>query len=317
VSPSADIPYGTLRGNWEPIVSTEDFERGLEILNRRYRVRYPNRKHFYLLKRIAYLEIDGKVRRLSGSTPNINRPSGGNPYYCLTGSNVNIPCETVEEQLPQWLKHIFMSAESNTEGLREAYRQEARTSDQRPLEEAAQVRKELAKVTAEQERMLRLYAIEEIPDASWSRVWSEIQSRRAALEHRLSLFSQPQAESIENLDVGLDVLHHVGELYATLAPDEQQKVLQLLIQKVVVDRDGTILRVELHPPFAYLVNKYWAIRGLTTADGMQNATLNEGGVSEKPCSEHVRLDAPNGLRPHRTLHSGDSCVFHVTRHFQR
>ena len=45
------IPPKTLRGIWEPIVSTEEFERGLAILARRVEYRVVKRKHDYLLRR--------------------------------------------------------------------------------------------------------------------------------------------------------------------------------------------------------------------------------------------------------------------------
>jgi len=50
VSERHNIPPKTKRGNWEPIVSTEEFECGLAILERRNRNRIARRRHTYLLK---------------------------------------------------------------------------------------------------------------------------------------------------------------------------------------------------------------------------------------------------------------------------
>src|SRR5262249_16815134 len=50
------IPPKTVRGDWEPAVSTEDFEAGLAILEKRNMSRSHRRKHFYLLQNLIWLE---------------------------------------------------------------------------------------------------------------------------------------------------------------------------------------------------------------------------------------------------------------------
>src|SRR5690606_29061410 len=56
----------TVRGNWEPIVSTEEFERGIAILERRSRNRTARRKRDYLLKSlISYIDVDGNEWKLN------------------------------------------------------------------------------------------------------------------------------------------------------------------------------------------------------------------------------------------------------------
>ncbi|MBZ0275572.1 MAG: recombinase family protein, partial [Anaerolineae bacterium] len=48
VNEEAGIPPKTLRGNWEPIVTTEEFEHGLVILEKRTKHKQCKRKHDYL-----------------------------------------------------------------------------------------------------------------------------------------------------------------------------------------------------------------------------------------------------------------------------
>ena len=57
VSEGDGIPPKTLRGNWEPIVSTEDFECGLAILARRNQHRTIRRKQEYLLTGLGCVDI--------------------------------------------------------------------------------------------------------------------------------------------------------------------------------------------------------------------------------------------------------------------
>jgi hypothetical protein len=74
----------TQRGNWEPIVTTEEFERGLAILERRSRYRAAKRKHEYLLKGIiSYIDADGNKWKLTCSTSNAGRAGGGTAYTVL------------------------------------------------------------------------------------------------------------------------------------------------------------------------------------------------------------------------------------------
>src|SRR5690606_13478632 len=49
-SRAGKIPPKTIKGNWEPIVATEEFERGLAILEQRDLKRGRERRHDYLLK---------------------------------------------------------------------------------------------------------------------------------------------------------------------------------------------------------------------------------------------------------------------------
>jgi len=54
VSEDEGIAPKTLRGDWEPIVTTAEFERGRAILARRPQNKYARRKHHYLLKGLVY-----------------------------------------------------------------------------------------------------------------------------------------------------------------------------------------------------------------------------------------------------------------------
>ncbi|MEP6989110.1 MAG: recombinase family protein [Chloroflexota bacterium] len=82
VSKLNNIPPKTLRGNWDPIVTTEEFERGLEILARRNQNRSVRRKQDYLLKGMIYYrsDEDNTLIHLTGSTSNAGRLKGGTPY---------------------------------------------------------------------------------------------------------------------------------------------------------------------------------------------------------------------------------------------
>jgi DNA invertase Pin-like site-specific DNA recombinase len=115
----------TVDGNWEAIIDRQDFLRGLEILECRSRKRHTKRKHFYLLLRIAYVQTEGHITRLSGSTPNVNRTTKGNPYYCLPSSNINIPCTIVDNNVRQLLATLNIEKALQAQ-LRSIFREEIR-----------------------------------------------------------------------------------------------------------------------------------------------------------------------------------------------
>lgn len=110
VSRKAEISPKTVRRNWKPLVTTEEFERGLEILAFRDQHRIAKRKHDYLLKSIVYLQLNNKSEQiiLTCSTSNANRPGGGTAYYCVPRSNINIMCSIVDEQISEelWNLHV-------------------------------------------------------------------------------------------------------------------------------------------------------------------------------------------------------------------
>lgn len=62
VSKAFRIEYGQVRGQWEPLISEEDFQLAQEILERR-RTRSADRKrrYTYLLKGLIYLEVDDDI----------------------------------------------------------------------------------------------------------------------------------------------------------------------------------------------------------------------------------------------------------------
>lgn len=107
-SKAANILPKTIRGNWEPIVSTEEFEKGLNILNRRNQHRVVRRKHDYPLKGMIYYQHDKSsvLQKLTGSTSNTRQSRRGTAYYCVPRSNVNFRCENIDIQISASLRTI-------------------------------------------------------------------------------------------------------------------------------------------------------------------------------------------------------------------
>ena len=293
VSERVGIQPKTVRGSWEPIVSTEEFEEGLAILARRSKNRSARRRHEYLLKGLLYVQLHGEPELLSltGSTPNAGRPGGGTPYYCIWSSDINIPCHVVDEQIPHFLNRVQVDPEF-LPGIRDAYTEEiAERLGHRKPDEKAELEAALRAIDDEEARMARLFAKGRITESIWDKMWVEWLERRRTLQADIDAFQHRQEVHIANLDAALTIIAKVGILYKNLVAKDQHELLRQMVKRVVVGLEGTILRVELLPPFAYLDELSRRVGGSGEAD-RKTKTSNDAGQ----CSDYVLCGRPYGTR---------------------
>ncbi|MBE2271880.1 MAG: recombinase family protein, partial [Anaerolinea sp.] len=242
----------TVRGNWEPIVTTEEFERGLAILEERTRSRAAKRKREYLLKSIiSYIDADGTQWKLTCSTPNASRSGGGTPYYCVPRSNINFMCEKIDSQIPDELCAIQIDP-AHLPIIRAYYKQDlaeklglARPDERKLMTDA------LTAIDQEETRMARLLVSGKISEDIWNGLWAEWQEKRNRLRSNLDSVAQQQEFHIDNLETALGIIAQVGSLYNRLEVSAQRELLLHMVRQVVVNTDGEIV-LELNAPFAYL-----------------------------------------------------------------
>ncbi|MBZ0294018.1 MAG: recombinase family protein [Anaerolineae bacterium] len=295
VSDKAGIPPKTVRGQWQPLLTTEEFERGLEILARRNRHRVVKRKHDYLLKGLIHVDLPGGTKpvKLTGSTSNASRSGGGTAYYCVPSSNVNILCSTIDDQIPVALMGIQVDPDL-IPLIRESYTDELarklghlRPSEREELEAA------LRAVDEEEARTARLYAAGKITERVWDNLWAEWQDRRRTLQINLEALQQKQTFHIRNLDAALTIIAKVGILYSKLERGDQKDLLRQMVERVVVNPEGTIIRLELLPPFSYLrhVTKRVQDNGGAAVQGKTKTSTKAG-----QCSDYVLSGDPTRIR---------------------
>lgn len=253
VSQTNNIPPKTIKGNWQPIITTEEFERGLLILDKRTEKRAPKRRHDYLLRGIAYYlnPTTNKTIRLTGSTTNAGRANGGTAYYRISGQNIRFLCREVEAQVATQLCNIQVDPDL-LPSIRAVYTSDiaAKMGHLRP-DEQKELEAALKAVDDEEARTLRLFAAGKITEAVWDNLWREWQDRRTQLRHTLDSLHEREDHHIQNLDSALRIISHVGIVYNGLDRNEKRELLRLMVEKVVVDSDG-IARLQLRTPFAYL-----------------------------------------------------------------
>ena len=108
VSKRFSIKMGEVRGNWEPIVTTEQFLQGIEILHRHKEDKSRPRKQDYLLRGLLWMQTGEQRFKMHGSTP--TGYSQSYSYYIThakpDGKKFHIPFGVVDNQIPDWLRAI-------------------------------------------------------------------------------------------------------------------------------------------------------------------------------------------------------------------
>lgn len=256
------IPPKTMLGNWEPIVTTEEFERGLDILARRSQNKYVKRKRNYLLRGLLYLSADPKdptkpgtrLYRMQCSTSNVQRSGGGTSHYRLERHPIHFLCDEVEAQVSQHLSVVQLDAEL-MQRIRQYYIEEVadKLGRMRP-DERVEIERTLKAIDEEESRVLRLYAASMVTEENWRALWNEWQDKRQRLRGSLALLDQRCETYISDLDTALNIIGKLGILYETLPFDDRQELLRNVVERVVLNPEGTVLRVDLLPPFGYLTH---------------------------------------------------------------
>lgn len=299
-----NVPPKTIRGDWEPLVTTEEFERGLRVLEKRNKKRVQRRRHDYLLRGLIFYEdlCTGKLYGLTGSTPNSSRPGGGTAYYCVSSSNVNFLCQAIDEQVALELRHIQVDPEL-LPVIRTVYTNDiAEKMGHLQPNERSKLETALKAIDEEEARSIRLYASGKITEEIWDSLWSEWQDRRNQLRHALDSLQERKQTHIENLDSALEIIAQVGIVYNTLSRDDQRELLRQMIEQVIVDSAGTV-RLELRTPFSYLRDISDQVRSCSEERGnsLETKTTNAMvGRGETECSIQLPLSRAGGTRTHKS-----------------
>ncbi|MBZ0278792.1 MAG: recombinase family protein, partial [Anaerolineae bacterium] len=227
----------TLRGEWEPLVTTEEFERGLAILEKRSQHKSAKRKHDYLLKGLVFLTASSsdptqpgdKLYRLTGSTSNAGRSGGGTAHYRLERHPVHFLCGEIERQVAHHLMQVQVD-QVLIPLIRDYYISEVadKLGRLRP-DERSEIEQALKKIEEEEARVLRLYAASMVTEENWRNLWAEWQDKRNRLRASLELLDQKCESYIDDLDQALAVIAKLGILYKILSHGDQKELLRNVV----------------------------------------------------------------------------------------
>jgi len=275
----AHIPPKTIRGTWEAIVSTEEFERGLEILAARISNPMPEKKHFYLLQSLLYLDVgSGEVVKMRCSRSNPSRPAGGTAYYKNDVHPVQVNCTTIDEQVPTWLKQIQVKP-AHIKSIRQDYERDIFQFTGTDAHELAKLHIRLHKLEEKEVNIWRALTETRMPAEIHAHLAREAANEKQALQRAIESLKKQSKQSISNLDTALDIIAHIYHYFQEVVPEQQRAILLLMVDKIVINATGKILRVELLPPFGYLTSLKSGTRGggvgkLSTKDSLLSLPLS-------------------------------------------
>lgn len=298
VSPRNGIAPKTLRGNWEPLITTEEFECGQAILARRNTHRTVRRKQEYMLTGLIYHQnVDGCQTRLTGSTSNAGRSGGGTPYYRVAkAGGAAFLCGEVDELVGQELVRIQVDPDLMPL-IRTAY-----TSDLNAMiggartDERARLEAVLKATDEEESRAARLFAAGKLSEEIWDNLWSEWQDRRNQVRRTLDTLASSRQVHVDNLETALQIIAQIGTLYNGLERKDRKELLRQVVHRVVVNDAGDV-SLELRTPFAYLRDLNDEIRSQRKAGrGKKKNGRHASTVSSGTCSNVFLSGVPGEIR---------------------
>jgi site-specific DNA recombinase len=248
------IKTGEVRGNWEPIVTTEQFHRGIQILRKHDSEKSRVKTCWYLLRGLLWIRENGKEMKMYGSTPSGRHQSYS--YYIthnqVDGKALHVSCNVIDEQIPDWLKGISVNPEL-IPSIREIYRTEIQSnSTEGKGNILTDLRKQATDLKEEEARLGRLYITGKITEKAYEQLHSEWQEKLRNNELTIAEMEREPKIHINDLDLALILLTKVGELYTRLDDKQKSTLLQVLAKRIIVDGDGEIIDYELNSPFVYL-----------------------------------------------------------------
>lgn len=176
VSERFNIELGEVRDNWEPIITTKQFEKGKAILLRNGKNKSRFKRNLYMLRNLLWIRVgEGKGLKMYGSTPS---GCNHNYSYYITHSNVNghklhIPTEILHSQVPKLLESISVDPELVPK-IREVYQKLLKKifkGDKANL--LQQLKRKQATLKEEEARLGRLAISRKITEDTYDQLHSE------------------------------------------------------------------------------------------------------------------------------------------------
>jgi DNA invertase Pin-like site-specific DNA recombinase len=294
----AKIPPKTVRGQWEPIVTTEEFELGLAILERRNGDRDHKPRHFYLLQGMLYLErADGSHIKLTCSTPNANRDRGCTPYYCVPSSCHNFMCREIDAQIDTYMRDITIDPVLLPR-IRDVYAADVEHFVGKPdMDERSLLEKALKSIDEEELAAARLHAKGKMSEEIWDTLWQGWQDQRNAIQTTLQAIDMTCEARIASLDHAISLIAKAGILYDSMEPHSQRDLLRHMVKRIVISLEGQIVKVELRSPFHYLYNLVKGEKGASRSGAKRTASGKSKTSSVNAAgSTLVSVGAPMGIR---------------------
>ncbi|MDR3576141.1 MAG: recombinase family protein [Anaerolineaceae bacterium] len=255
VSQSFGIAYGEIRGQWDPLISTTEYEKGIEVLRKHDDQKSRIKKQFYLLRNLLWVNLDGKFYKLYGTTPTGRSKSYS--YYATqtkgtNEKNLHVPCGIVDNQIPDWLSGIMVDHQL-IPAIREIYKNQVKQATQEDREvKLSDLKRRISLLREEEARLGRLLITGKISETTFDQLRIEWQEKLRNTEISLAEMERETTVHMDDLDLSLILLSRIAILYNRLSQKDKIILLQILAKRIIVDPQGNIIDHELNSPFVYL-----------------------------------------------------------------
>jgi DNA invertase Pin-like site-specific DNA recombinase len=254
VSTTHGIHRGQVRGEWTPLVTDDELDRSLAIMKQHATDKSRERRYVYILRGILWLDYEGKLYLLHGST--LTGRSRKYGYYETRancgGKKRRVRDEFVERNLSSWLQHIGICPKQ-IPAVRTLYQQHVAelngASHKRSLDELG---RRIQALEAQEVDLGRLLLTGNISEEAYNLLRREWQDKLTSARQELNGLSRDVTSYLDDLEVALRLPTQIGRLFGRLSPRQQSSVLRILAKKIVIDLNGEFVGWELNPPFEYL-----------------------------------------------------------------
>lgn len=276
VSKRFDLKMGEVRGRWDPVITTEQFERGKAILLKNGKNRSNFKRKDYLLRNLLWVQVGEKQYKMYGSTPSGRYLSYS--YYIThakpQGKSVRLKKDIIDQQIPSWLAGVSVNEKTIPE-IRKIFQAEIKkiTKDDR-TESLAHLKRRLSELKEEEARLARLMITGNLTEDAYEKLRHEWQEKVVNVQCKIGELELDLSQYLDNLEVALVLMTYIGKLFERLEEKQKTTLLQILAKRIIITPQGEIIGHKLHSPFCYLV---------TLANRLDGKNKDGGG------SELVRL----------------------------
>ena len=278
VSERFNITIGEIRGKWEPLVTLDQFDRGVKILLKNGNNKSRFKRQAYLLRNLLWVREGDRECKMYGSTPTGRTLSYS--YYItnvkLREQILHVPTNDVDEQIPNMLAGIAVDPEL-IPSIREIYQNQIKriTQDDK-AEMLIQLKQKLSSLKEEEARLARLYISGKMSEQIYDQLRMEWQEKSINAHIKIKELEFDTSRFLDDLEVALVLMTELSTLFDRLEDNQKHILLKTIAKRIIIDPQGEIISCELNSPFAYL----FAL------------TSNYLSISEEECgSEQVRLGA--------------------------
>lgn len=264
---------GEIKGNWEPVVTTDQFERGKQILRKHDKNKSRQKRLHYLLRNLLWVQVGEKQFKMYGSTPTGRYKSYS--YYIThskpNGDAIRLKTNIVDEQIGDWISGVVVSSDLIPE-IQEVYRshlQKITQDDQ--AKTLNQLKRRLSELHEEETRLGRLIITGQISEDAYAKLRAEWSEKIFNVRRKIEELEFDASQYLDDLDVALVLMTNISTLYERLGEKQRTNLLQMFVKRIIINQEGEIIGHELLSPFEYLST-------LTSCSESKN---EEGGDSEQ------------------------------------